>query len=338
MVHLVGLLFWFLWADARAGTTNPACDAGDAVACRDAGLALRDDPARLAEMWDLYAAACSLGDARGCLEHGWQLVSQRVLSSDIAANRRQAREAWQVACDKGLGPACASLGVIEQEHPAGRSTNDEDVVRWFRQGCDLKSPWSCRLLADMMARGQGVAVDRDGAAALYEGACADGERRACTQLGLLLEGDHEDPEGGARAAELFDQACTQGDAGACGLLAYRALELRLPFRDGDAQRALKDACNRNSSLACGALGHAYVTGEASPKDPIYGMALLSKACTTESGTSCRYASCEKEVPLACRWRAEHLMAGDAGPKDKAQARLLFGQACAAGDLVSCDRD
>ena len=175
-------------------------------------------------------------------------------------------------------------------------------------------------------------------AALYERSCAGGERKAFTQLGLLAGAGLGVGQDSTRAGELLDQACTQGDAGACGLQAYRALEAGLPFRDGDAQRALKDACNRNSSLACGALGHANVTGLASPRDPTYGMALLGKACVTDNGASCRDAGCLKEVPPACRWRAEHLMAGDAGAADKAMARQVYQQACKVGDLVSCERD
>ncbi len=288
------------------------------------------DPAVLERM----EAACFGGYARACTWYAWELAGRQHSDlGDMAKSRSRSKEAFAHACSLDYGPGCAGVGSLELEWPEKKKPDMELVRTHFDRACTLESGHGCRLLGDFVYRGLGKAEpDRDSAAELYLQACTLEDEAGCTQLAVMVEGGLVAAPAGQTAQSLLEAACAGEEPGACALLAMERLE----EGDREALRDLKDACNRNSSMACATLGHAYVSGFGTDSDRIYGMALLRKACTPSKGIECRYAGCERESPLACRWLGLALAPRAQTRDDEKLAEAALQLACSSGDAVACE--
>jgi TPR repeat protein len=105
----------------------------------------------------------------------------------VAANRDIAAAYYQLACDKGHGPACSELG-------------------------------------DWLAVGARLDRDEKRAVALDERACDLGHLRGCwLAANLYRQGSREPgavPKDTQRAAALLEKGCNAGDGANCSALAY----------------------------------------------------------------------------------------------------------------------
>ncbi len=128
------------------------CDDGDAIACNDLGVLLRNAPAK-----ERNARAAVIAFRRSCDRHfgpGCRNLAGQIETGDGARNDvLLASKLYAIACDHGDLPACTRLGVL-------------------------------------FAMGRGVVEDRLLAAVLLSTACDAGEREACGRrdaLGLQTE-------------------------------------------------------------------------------------------------------------------------------------------------------
>lgn len=319
---------------AAAEVLDGPCAGETAEACGEAAIAERrrggDGPALEARL----EAACFGDHAPSCDWYGWMVRGRMAwITKETAAQRLHAQRAYEHGCSLGFGAACASAASAELSWATLRKKEHLPYVQGkLEEGCELGSSFGCRLLGDLHWRGLTGERDLDHAAALYTSACEAGDGRACTALAQMLEAGQVAGSPLGTGPELLERACAEEDAGGCALLALERLEAG----QAEALRELKDQCNRNSSMACATLGHAYVSGHGTQSDRLYGRALLQKACTPEKGVECRYAGCERESPLACRWFAEALEGPDAPKEDLKRAREVRAQACEMGDPSSCE--
>lgn len=332
MLALVFVLCLFL-SPAPARAEAGPCGAQSAEACGEAAIAERRAGGDGPELEARLEAACFGDHAPSCSWYGWMVRGRMAwITKETAAKRIHAREAYEHGCALGHGPSCAGAASAELSwRTLGKKEHVPYVRSKLERGCELGSALGCRMLGDLHWRGLDGARDLARAASLYETGCEAEDGRSCTALAQMIQAEQVTQGALGTPTALLERACAVEDAGGCALLALDRLEAG----ETEALRELKDQCNRNSSVACAALGRAYIGGHGTSSDLLYGRALLQKACATDKGVECRYAGCERESPLACRWFAEALEQPDAPKEDRKRAVEVRARACEMGDPVSC---
>lgn len=166
--------------------------------------------------------------------------------------------------------------------------------------------------------------DLSQAAGLYQKACDGGERRGCTNLGLMYYNADGMPKDLDRAAGLFKRACDADGPGGCmnlGLMYLRGESVaKDPHR---AAELLERACDTNVAAACTNLGIMYARGENLPQDLKRAADLYTRACNGNH-------------PIGCNFLGLLYEHGRGVPKDLSRANELFKKACAAGLDQGCD--
>ena len=151
-----------------------------------------------------------------------------------AADPAAARDWYRAAAHQGHAAAQFALArLVQFEDP-------EAAVQWYRRAAEAGSPGAAFNLALILENGQGVPVDREAAARLYEFAFAEGVEQAALNRGLL-EMKRLEPDGVAVLAWLLraeraevPSAGEAADAVAADLsAAERAQAQRLASRDPD---------------------------------------------------------------------------------------------------------
>lgn len=155
------------------------------------------------------------------------------------------------------------------------STSLPVAARQLDEACAGGDQRSCSVLGVMYETGHGVARDPHRAADLFAHACSEGIQSACVNHGLLKErGDagRRDPAG---AMLLFEWACL-GDLGdGCRHLGRARYQAGDP---GGAQRALERGCAVGDAQCCQGLGVMYQHGHGVTLDLERARALLQRAC------------------------------------------------------------
>lgn len=228
-----------------------------------------------------------------------------------------------------------------------------------RAQCDAGEPGSCARLASLYARGSGLTVDLDAAAALYQRACEQDHATACSRLGILAAQGRGAPRDEARAAQLFERACRLGEADGCfnlGVLCFDGAGL-----PRDAARAFtlfQQACDAGKAVACVNVGTAYDDGEGVASDPAQAFAHFKRACEGDVAAGCynlgylyargrgiavaqdlaarAYArACELGSGEGCHELGERARTGNGREQSEAEARRLFARGCELGDATAC---
>ncbi len=171
-----------------------------------------------------------------------------------------------------------------------------------------------------------VVVRRDGATvestlvpvdqkSFLDTSCADGVSSACfRQAWLLWRTD------GARALELYAEACRAGSAEAC---AYEGLRLMDTVdRAGESIAALDRSCELGSGAGCAHLAFLYATGKLVKKDDRRATALYVKGCDLGDARGCYNVG---------------LMAdeGRGAARDSSRAAAKYDEACELGSSTAC---
>ena len=104
--------------------------------------------------------SCEAGDAKACNEFAVRLREGRHVLRDAA----RATELFDSACVKGVGQSCVSLGDMLQRGIPGVKTDSARALALFTRGCDKGAMEGCARLG--VAYRDGVGLPRDVARAV----------------------------------------------------------------------------------------------------------------------------------------------------------------------------
>jgi len=122
--------------DAAACTAK--CEAGDPVACTEAGVALGRQNTNYREQLRLYAKACELGYLLGCTNLGTTVRADVPEWSPKKPNLACAADLFELTCTAGEPNGCGELGFAYIDG-AGRTHDLAKAVAAFKRGCvDVK--------------------------------------------------------------------------------------------------------------------------------------------------------------------------------------------------------
>jgi len=195
-----------------AASCGRQCDGGDALSCHSLATiyAVGDGVAQNRELASIYfRRACQMDEMAGCAELG----DAYLLGIGVPQSDFQAFALYEKACEGGLPIGCRNLadlyragvgmkrdsdkalGLYDVACDAGerRSCHSSAELHHARgekllaaqrvqRGCELEHAVSCRALAGMLDRGEGLAKDAAFAELLYRKACRLGDATACTTL------------------------------------------------------------------------------------------------------------------------------------------------------------
>jgi TPR repeat protein len=147
------------------------CEQRQAGACLDLGLAwLRIGTSQGdREARDAFEQACQRGDVQGCHNLGRMLAE----GTGGTRDRSKARDAYVKACDAGLPWSCYAGALILVDEDPGRAAT------MLQRACNATYAAACYELALLYDAGNGVSHDERKARALLDSACQAGESRAC---------------------------------------------------------------------------------------------------------------------------------------------------------------
>lgn len=185
---------------------------------------------------------------------------------------------------------------VATDRPEDEVVDELRVARRNAELCESGDAAACRKLGEAYETGLGAPQVRPVAAVLYGEACAGGDAEGCRRAGLLnLTVDHD---------YLADDEYFE---------AYH-----------DAAAQFERSCALGSSQGCVELSNVVETGFGVEKDPERAEAVLTSACGTLGGPSCR------ELALM-------LLQRQSKPGYWAEAVRLLETECRASDPVACRR-
>jgi uncharacterized protein len=233
-----------------------------------------------------------------------------------------------------------------------------------RSACPLGPPQACFDAGEALLRES--PPDLAGAAARFEEACADGQLRACTSLGLQLQDGRGVPREPRRAEALYEQACQGGLGVGCLNLAWLHQTGNAGIADQEAAaRAyglaldkLRASCAPPDPTDCANLGLVLETGfGVTLPDPRGAKEAWELGCDHGEADACTnlaLASLERGEPdvasdvdqltracregsaSGCKALGQVLYRGAMGiPRDPARAVGVLTRACDLGEPTGC---
>jgi uncharacterized protein len=232
-----------------------------------------------------FQKACTLKDGDGCLE----LAARYQCGAGVARDVDKALQYDVQACDLANGGGCANAAMAY----LGATGDPAKALEYANKGCMLANGVACGYVGVIYWQGIGVPADLSRAAKIFDDQCVkksnmmacanyavllymggDGVARdlkrakelaetscladmqaACNILaGILIEQGGDD--NAARAAQLFEQVCTEGGGGSCdnlGELYLHGAGKILPDR-AKAKTEFERACQLQNALGCTHLG------------------------------------------------------------------------------------
>ncbi|UWZ82362.1 serine/threonine-protein kinase [Occallatibacter riparius] len=131
---------------------------------------------------------------------------------------------YHVACSRGSGQACASMG-LDYEDEAGGDFDPEQAAQFFSRACADEYLPGCVEAGRVYERGRGVQQNLPRAVEFYSRACTLSDPEGCASLGRMYEqGSGVDQDYG-HAVALFAQSCESANRDGCEGLARS-------YRDG----------------------------------------------------------------------------------------------------------
>lgn len=259
------------------------CELNDGFACNDLGvdydnaLGVEEDEPKAR---GLFEKACTKGDAKGCSNLGLMLATGRGGPQDVA----RANEVFQKGCEGKIGQACNELG-FSHDNARGVEKDPAAAKEWFAKGCALDHALSCTNQGVKTLFAGGSANPENAAAArpLFEKACTLKSARGCYELAMMVRfGTGGAEKDGARAVELFDQACAHGDLRGCNnagdiLVNGEGVPAN---RTGGIER-FETSCAKKNEEGCSNLGFALASS-----DPERARPLLTEACAAKNKVAC----------------------------------------------------
>lgn len=151
----------------------------------------------------LFVAACTGGNAQGCLSAARQFYDRSRYDPDGElgrADRERARELALAACDGGLGRGC-ELATRFYFRDTARITS------LYVAACGYGHIYGCFRAADYYVNGWGIEQDHRRAIALYTTACLNERPDGCFEAGRLYLAGTGVPEDRILAEALYVETC-----------------------------------------------------------------------------------------------------------------------------------
>jgi TPR repeat protein len=160
-----------------------SCDGGNALACRNLGLMLRDGhgvPADVGRADALLHKACEAGAPFACTNAGD--LDTSLIEKEGAPRKQRMLDHYSRGCGQGEAAACRQLGARHLEG-TGLPRSPRAAAAWLKKACDGDDAIGCRVLG--LLHRDGVGVDRDEArgAQLLRRACERKDDEACKLIG-----------------------------------------------------------------------------------------------------------------------------------------------------------
>jgi serine/threonine-protein kinase len=203
---------------APAGPPNGlerSCNAGNAHACTEAGLAYRNG--RGVTRSDetsapFFQKGCDGGDSFGCIDLGQLYVS----GSGVAKDFNHAAALYQKGCEGTAPIGCLYLANMYEN---GRDLPRDNVkaANFYKRGCDGNNLVSCRNLGLLYQEGRGVPRNDQLALAAFQHACDGKFGAACTSIGQIFDQGRGVPKSPAQAQIFYSKGCDLGDENGCRL-------------------------------------------------------------------------------------------------------------------------
>jgi hypothetical protein len=313
-----------------------ACDGGDATACANIAVVLRDfaEAGTPAEAVTAAEHACGLppseDSARGCIILGGLLEDG---AEGVTPDLPRALAAYVTACDRSYARGCSNAAWLLRNTDALKDL--PRALDLVRAACDLApqegSAQGCNRLGILLESGEGAAApDPAGAEAAYLKACDGGMAWGCTNAAEVVS-RQDGSDAAARSVALAERACAMegkdGQAEGCAHAAF----LISYGPDPGAERLARaldlfvKACTLGKAQHCGdAAGLIHDTpGLGAGHDAV---ALLQAGCGLEG---------DDWQPTACLSLGEALVAA-AGGTPTEPALAAFGTACDLNEQWGCE--
>ncbi|MEQ1505070.1 MAG: tetratricopeptide repeat protein [Myxococcota bacterium] len=218
-----------------------------------------DNP-RVIEAEQQLQQSCTSGEQRACLGVAHLLVRHEPRTDAYA----QALVLFNSACQSGLGAACVA-GAEQRRIGTARRVDAPDQDAMWTLACDRQSADGCAGLGDRYTRKKDDWVSAFGA---WSRACELGEPHACSELGQLVERDHEPAWDGEQApAAYLQRGCDNGDPEGC----YWLAEQTLPPKGEPPEPTyllLDRSCEGQYGPGCASLAEVHIARETSFDDEI----------------------------------------------------------------------
>jgi len=185
-----------------------------------------------------------------------------------SADQRERLERYRADCAAGEARGCAALGSRYLKGD-GVARDPARALALYQRACAAGQ--RCAVVGGMVLEGLGTAADPTAAAGWLERACEQGEPEGCGNLGVLYQRGRGVPTDLSAAVRYFTRGCEGGDASACANLGYL-----YQYGDGvsaDLERArgyYRRACDAGDRTGCNnlaVLSDEAITGQIlSPSD------------------------------------------------------------------------
>jgi TPR repeat protein len=191
-----------------------SCTLGHAVGCSNLAGLMRGGAGGLGEpsrAVNLYDRSCTLGFAEACSAVGSIYAEGKLVAADLT----RARAMYDQACAHRDAYGCFTAGMFASEGRGGVRSPEAAGER-FDQACALGHATACFNAGVLLYRERGARPGENERAAVYFKRACDGQQPAgCLRLGIATLHGHglvADPQ---LARDLFDRACTGGEADGC---------------------------------------------------------------------------------------------------------------------------
>ena len=273
----------------------------------------------------------------------------------------------KLTCDASpaSGYECNLTG-IGYETAKGTTTNYGMAVAYYNKACTAHLPDGCANLGALYDEGQGIAIDKVRADALFVEACNGGSSRGCNQLGLhYLYAKGGRAQDNTQASALFLKACDNtrdatSAAYACSNLGYMyANGLGVPRDYVKMIDVYTRSCNGGDPKGCFNLGVQYEKGEGVAQNDITATSLYRKGCDGGSAGACTglgllhekgragtvadasvaatyyEKSCRGDYAYGCHNLGRLNEYGIGMNANPARAKTLYDKACRGGHADAC---
>lgn len=292
-----------------------ACDGGVGEGCDRLAFVQMALKAPDKDVEDAWQRACNLG-----LGHSCRLFAGRFLYDEKRRDVPRGRALLERSCKLGVAYGCVQLGETYLQPVDGTQPTPEGVKKGLEvmsDACSAKSVMSCNTLGRLHAEGKGVPKDEAEGLRYYERACDLGNTSSCAEVGAMILLGKGATKDEKRAEAYFDKACpAKGDMTCASLGGF--------FRKGDGKDPKRafgfyDRACTGSGYACNTVADMLLAGEGVTKDKARAFAMYERICKEGGQRECL------------------LVADDARKTDKKKAKDLYQQACDKGLVEGCKK-
>ena len=229
-----------------------------------------------------HAAACKVGRAESCLEHGLQLYSDKA----GRAGKAKAAKTFERGCDLGNADCCSNLTTMLMRGD-GLRRDPIKAMKTADRGCTLGSGLLCTHVGKMWLEGaNGLPKDVKRALGYLDQGCRGGQAAAC---GAICIGRSTNEFGPPDAAAAF-AACALGCKLSDGQQCLRAADISRHQlkKPSESVSLYEQACNFQLVDGCRQAAGLLLGAEGVPVDVLRARAVLGVCCAGKHDVCCTH--------------------------------------------------